>query len=156
MALVSADSDRYPDLRPWQGTVVLDSAALDLSWLEWRTARRRCSAARSAMIPPIGKADFACSRCIDPPSPPACLQTCAAARAHGSAGVRYLASSFGTEVRAAASLTHRQINVTLGRPGDYTDAVDAFLRVAWAPAAPAVALFRARPVAQGCSLEIGA
>lgn len=30
VALVSADSDRYPDLRPWRGTVVLDSAALDL------------------------------------------------------------------------------------------------------------------------------
>lgn len=42
------------------------------------------------------------------------------------------ASSFGTDVHVLAQeLTHRQINVTLGRPGDYTAAVDEFLRVAW-------------------------
>lgn len=140
VALVSADSDRYPDLRPWRGTVVLDSAALDLV------------ARMENRPPPLFRRAFGNDPAYwESVSPLVALQgstepillvcasrrsdSCPQAQAYATA-----ASSFGTDVRVLPqSLTHRQINVTLGRPGEYTDAVDEFLRVAWKPEAPTMA-----------------
>ena len=140
VALVSADSDRYPDLRPWRGTVVLDSAALDLvARMENRPPPlfRRAFGNDPAYWESVSPL-LALHRSTEP-----LLLVCASRRSDSCPQAQVYAtaaSSFGTEVHVLPqSLTHRQINVTLGRPGDYTDAVDAFLRVAWKPAAPAVA-----------------
>lgn len=132
VALVSANSDRYPDLRPWRGTVVLDSAALDLvARMEDRPPplfRRAFGSdpAYWASVSPL----LALHRSTEP-----LLLVCASRRSDSCPQAQVFAtaaSSFGTEVHVLPQhLTHRQINVRLGRPGDYTDAVDTFLNGAW-------------------------
>lgn len=139
VALVSAQSDRYPDLRPWQGTVVLDSAALDLvARMENRPPPlfRRAFGSDPAYWESVSPL-LALHRSTEP-----LLLVCASRRSDSCPQAQVFAtaaSSFGTEVQVLPQdLTHRQINVTLGRPGGYTDAVDSFLRGAWMTDQPSV------------------
>lgn len=138
-ALVSAQSDRYPDLRPWRGTVVLDSAALDLvARMEDRPPPlfRRAFGTDPAYwesVSPI----LALHGATEP-----LLLVCASRRSESCPQAQDFATaavSFGTDVEVSSQpLSHRQINVTLGRPGDYTDTVDAFLNRVWTMDSPAV------------------
>ena len=128
VALVSARRDAYPDLRPWQGTVVLDSAALDL-------------VARMQDAPP---ALFRRAFGDDPEywqqvSPLAVLHqgteqiliVCSSRRSDACDQAETFAAaarSFGTAVEVLPKdLTHEQINTELGAPGQYTAEVDGFL-----------------------------
>ncbi|MGD9621987.1 MAG: alpha/beta hydrolase fold domain-containing protein [Mycolicibacterium sp.] len=127
VALVSAQRDAYPDLRPWQGTVVLDVDALDLV----------------AKMQDNPSAVFRRAFGNDPEywqqvSPLAALHqgtepilivcssrrpTCNQAEAFAA-----VARSFGTTVEVLPKdLTHEQINTELGAPGQYTAEVDDFL-----------------------------
>lgn len=138
-ALVSAQSDRYPDLRPWRGTVVLDSAALDLvARMEDRPPPlfRRAFGTDPAYWESVSPL-LALHGATEP-----LLLVCASRRSDSCPQAQEFATaatSFGTDVAVSPQgLTHRQINVTLGRPGDYTDAVDAFLNRVWTMDSPAV------------------
>ena len=131
VALLSADPSRARAFgaRPWRGTVVLDSAAVDVPALmgrrhlplydaafgrdpaRWRLASPRHALARSA-VPML----LACStQRRDRP--------CDAARALAAA-----AAPLDVDVQVLPQpLDHAQMNAELGRPGAYTDAVNAFL-----------------------------
>ena len=131
VALLSADPSqgRVFGVRPWLGTVVLDSAAVDVPALMGRRhlplydaafgadpARWRLASPRHALVRGAVPMLLACSsRRRDQP--------CNAAR-----GLAAAAGPLGVEVRVLPQdLDHAGVNAELGKPGAYTDAVNDFL-----------------------------
>ncbi len=128
VALLSADPTAAVGVQPWRATVALDSAALDVPAIM-----------RGRHLPLYDDAfgtDPANWRALSPVqqltarAPPMLLvcsserrDSCPAARAFAAAAQRL-------RVRAEVlpqPRSHGEINVELGQPGAYTDAVDAFL-----------------------------
>jgi len=115
--------------RPWLGTVVLDSAALDVESLMERRHLRLHDGAFGA--------DRAYWRSVCPEHQLSAgarplLLVCSTQRGDDSCGAarRFAARAEALKVRATVlpqDLGHGDVNRTLGLPGAYTGAVDAFL-----------------------------
>ena len=129
-ALLAADRDlaRAHGVRPWAGTVSLDSAALDVpALMQGRPLRLHREA--------FGR-DPRYWRQVSPvhqvQARPQPLLLVYAARREESRDqnqrmARAVQKAGGRAVLQAVPLSHREINVELGRPGPYTDAVEAFM-----------------------------
>lgn len=119
---------QVPGLRPWRGTVVLDSAVLDLPAVMQRRHWRfydRVFGADPAMWQSLSPAQ----QLAGGASP--LLLVCSTLRPDDScadaAAMEHAAKARGVQARVLPqALTHRDINAQLGLPGAYTDAVDAF------------------------------
>jgi arylformamidase len=131
VALLSADPShgRAFGAKPWRGTVVLDSAAVDVPALMGRRhlplydaafgtdpTRWRLASPRHAMVRGAVPMLLACStQRRDRP--------CDAAR-----GLAATAAPLGVKIQVLPQdLDHAGLNAELGRPGAYTDAVNDFL-----------------------------
>ncbi len=138
VALLTANPGRalQKGALPWRGTVALDSAAMNVVQLmqarhlrlydqAFGTHKATWEAASptlqlTAEAPPLLAV---CSSRRDD----ACLQ---------ANGLRHRATELGVHVQVLPQdLSHRQINETLGLPGAYTRAVDAFLQPLLQPTA---------------------
>lgn len=121
---------REQGARPWLGTVVLDSAALDTPALMQRR--------HLAFYDRVFGSDPAYWRAVSPtdvlaPGAPPMLLVCSTQRRDGSCAQ---AQQFASRVAAGGGraqlrpedLSHAQINAELGLPGAYTAAVDGFIR----------------------------
>lgn len=130
VALLAADPTiaARQGARPWLGTVALDSAALDVvAIMRGRHARFYDRVFNSD--PGYWRAASPLERLTGTPAP--ILAVCSSRRrdscAHAeefAARAKRLGGRAGVQAEA---LSHAEINRTLGRPGAYTDAVDAFL-----------------------------
>ncbi|WP_411882315.1 alpha/beta hydrolase [Polaromonas sp. YR568] len=120
---------REAGAKPWLGTVALDSAALDLE--------RIMNARHMRFYDRVFGADPAYWRSVSPssvlaPDATPMLLVCSTQRADGSCAQ---SRDFADRVTAKGGragvlpqdLTHEQVNTTLGLPGAYTEAVDAFI-----------------------------
>jgi arylformamidase len=120
---------REAGAQPWLGTVALDSAALDLE--------RIMLARHMRFYDKVFGADPAYWRSVSPSSvlstdATPILLVCSTQRADGSCAQSrdFAAKASAKGVRASVlpqDLTHEQVNTTLGLPGAYTEAVDAFM-----------------------------
>lgn len=128
--LLSSDPTRYPNLKPWLGTVSLDSAAMDIpkvmngkhygfydeafgtdsAYWESASPQQRLSSSALPMY-------LVCS--TERPDKP-CIQAEAFVKAAKSIGVR-------SEVAPQAK-SHKEINEELGLDNDYTHKVEEFIR----------------------------
>lgn len=128
--LLSSDPTRYPNLKPWLGTVSLDSAAMDIpkvmngkhygfydeafgtdsAYWESASPQQRLSTSALPMY-------LVCS--TERPDKP-CIQAEAFVKAAKSIGVR-------SEVAPQAK-SHKEINEELGLDNDYTHKVEEFIR----------------------------
>jgi acetyl esterase/lipase len=120
---------RQAGAAPWLGTVALDSAALDVGRIMRGPHLPLYDQAFGkdpgywSQVSPLARLDarpapmlLVCSNLR--------LESCPQARAFAAKVV-----SLGGTVRVQPEeLSHRDINITLGKPGAYTDAVDNFLR----------------------------
>lgn len=130
VALLSASPEIAPShgARPWLGTVALDSAAYDVeAVMEGR---------HLGLYDQAFGADRALWKAASPAAQlrgatPPLLAVCSTRREASCRAARQFvrkASAFGARAQAVEQdLTHRGINEELGRPGAYTEAVDAFL-----------------------------
>ncbi len=119
----------------WAGTVVLDGAALDVA--------RLMSERHPRFYDRVFGNDAAGWRAASPveqlgPDAVPMLVVCSTLRLDDSCGQaeRFVARLAAAGVRASVhkeALPHNGIDVELGRPGAYTDAVDAFIAGALAP-----------------------
>lgn len=114
--------------RPWLGTVVLDSAALNLDAL-MRQPHARFYDRVFGKDPALWLAASP-TEALSAGAPPMLL-VCSTQRADGSCtqSQRFAAQANARGVRASVSeqdLSHGEINATLGLPGSETDAVQAF------------------------------
>ncbi|HZP66759.1 MAG TPA: alpha/beta hydrolase [Rudaea sp.] len=120
---------RAAGAQPWLGTVSLDSAAIDVPAIMKRHHMRLYDAAfggDAAQWKALSPIDL-----VAAPAPPM-LAVCSTLRPDDSCGASHRfaarAEAAGTHVRVLEeALTHGEINFTLGNPGAYTDAVEAFL-----------------------------
>jgi acetyl esterase/lipase len=132
VALLAADPARLRQygVRPWLGTVSLDSAALDVEQVMHRRHLPLYDRAFGAnpdfwrAVSPIGT--------LQGDAMPMLL-VCSAQRSDGSCreAYRFAAKAATLGVHAGVleqDLSHREINVQLGSPGAYTAGVEAFLR----------------------------
>lgn len=130
VALVNASPDLAPQAgaKSWLGTVALDSAAVDVSPIMQGKHFRLYDAAFGA--------DPAFWRAVSPvqqltPSAKPMLAVCSSRRSDSCAQADLFADKAGQlGVRADVlrqDLSHREINQSLGLPGAYTDAVEAFM-----------------------------
>jgi arylformamidase len=130
VALVSATIANYPTLAPWQGTVLLDSGALDLvSGMENRPSDIFINAfgtdpSRWPLYSPLALLSRA-------PSEPT-LVVCSSLRAksHCADAKRYvdkITSLGGQATLYPAALNHADINQKLGLVSDYTNTVHRFI-----------------------------
>jgi acetyl esterase/lipase len=132
VALLSASPTiaREQGVRPWLGTVVLDSAAVDTTALMQRR--------HLAFYDRVFGSDPAYWRTVSPtdtlaPGTPPMLLVCSTQRRDGSCTQ---AKQFAARVAAISGraellpqdLSHGQIDAELGLPGAYTAAVDTFIR----------------------------
>jgi acetyl esterase/lipase len=131
VALLSADPAiaARQGARPWLGTVELDSAALDLvAIMQGRHLRLYDRVLKSD--PSYWRAASPLERLTGKPAP--ILAVCSSRRhdscAHAQEFVAKAKALGGRASVQPEALTHAEINKTLGQPGPYTDAVDAFLR----------------------------
>lgn len=132
-ALVSASPQlaREAGLRPWLGTVVLDSAALDTVALMQRRHLPLYDQAFGA-DPAVWRASSPTEALTRDAPPPPLLLVCSQPRRDDACGQ---SENFAQRVRAVGgraqvlpqALNHMEINALLGRPGAYTQAVDAFI-----------------------------
>ncbi len=130
VALVSSQREAYPGLSPWQGTVILDSGALDLMtkmnsspaelYNKVFGADPNYWQANSPIHALNGKTEPLLLVCSSRRRQEVCDETEKfASTAHG----------FGTTVTILpVALSHESINVELGLASEYTTAVDAFIR----------------------------
>jgi acetyl esterase/lipase len=131
VALLSADPAiaARQGARPWLGTVELDSAALDLVAI-MNSRHRRFYDRVFKSDPSYWRAASPLERLTGTPAP--VLAVCSTRRRDSCDHAReFVAKAQALGGRASVlpeALTHAEINETLGRPGAYTDAVDAFLR----------------------------
>jgi len=117
--------------RPWRGTVVLDSAALDTTALMQRRHLRFYDRAFGG-DPAVWRAASPTDALGAGPPPMPLLLVCSQPRGDGSCAQ---SQQFAARVRALGGqaqvleqpLDHHQINAELGSPGAYTRAVDAFI-----------------------------
>jgi len=121
---------RAAGARPWLGTIALDSAAYDIPAIMQRRhlplydAAFGTDPAQWTALSPLAQLDGA-----GPPLLAVCSSVrpddpCADAR-------RFAARAVAFERRVEVlpqALSHAQINATLGAPGAYTDAVEAFMK----------------------------
>jgi acetyl esterase/lipase len=120
--------------QPWLGTVVLDSAALNLNGL-MRQRHARFYDRVFGKDPALWSAASPIEA-LTAGAPPMLL-VCSTQRADDSCGQsqRFAAQANARGVRASVSaqdLSHLEINATLGLPGSETDAVQAFFdAIAW-------------------------
>jgi acetyl esterase/lipase len=127
-ALVSSTRTQYAELAPWSGTVILDSAALDVVSLMENDPKRFHDRAFGSNIQYWQETSplYQLNKTTEP-----IFIVCSTYRA----GVCDEANNFadtadllGTTVSVLpVALKHEPINTDLGIPGTYTDAVDAFL-----------------------------
>lgn len=114
---------------PWAGTVVLDSAAIDLTTLMQRRHARFYD--RVFGTDPAAWHDASPTDRLEAGATPMFL-VCSTLRADDSCGQtqqfadRAAAMHVEAGVRREA-LSHLDVNANLGRPGPYTEAVDAFI-----------------------------
>jgi arylformamidase len=132
VALVSASPTiaREQGARPWLGTVVLDSAAVDTTALMQRR--------HLAFYDRVFGSDPAYWRTVSPadtlaPGTPPMLLVCSTQRRDGSCAqakqfAARVASISGRAELLPQDLSHAQIDAELGQPGAYTAAVDTFIR----------------------------
>lgn len=131
VALVSASPAlaRQQGARPWLGTVMLDSAALDIAALMRRRHARfydRAFGTDPALWHAASPTDVLGS------SPPPMLLVCSTQRRDDSCAqarqfAERVAGVGGRAIVLPENLSHEQINAALGQPGAYTRAVDAFI-----------------------------
>ena len=131
VALVGASPLRaqHAGARPWLGTVVLDSAALNLTGLMRQPHARfydRAFGTDPARWPGASPIDALAA------GAPPMLLVCSTQRPDHSCAqsAAFAARANARGVRASVSeqdLSHGEINATLGLPGPETEAVDAFL-----------------------------
>ena len=128
VALLSADPAAAAGVQPWRATVSLDSAALDVPTI---MERQHLSLYDDA----FGK-NPATWRALSPlqqltaKAPPMLLVCSSERRDSCPASQAFAAAARRLRVRVEVlpqALSHGEINVRLGQPGAYTDAVDAFL-----------------------------
>ena len=126
--LVSAQSDRYPELQPWKGTVSLDSGALDLVTLMQRN--RLPLYTRAFGDDPAYWEAMSPLAALHQTTEPVLL-VCSTQRRHScdeAATFADAARALGTNVTLLPeNLSHGQINKSLGQNSAYTDAVDEFI-----------------------------
>jgi acetyl esterase/lipase len=120
--------------RPWLGTIPLDSAALDVvQIMEGRHLRLYDNAFKSD--PAFWRAASPFHRLTGTPRP--LLIVCSSRRRDACPPARAFAAKAtaagGRATVLPMDLSHREINETLGLPGAYTAAVDAFLRTLGLP-----------------------
>jgi acetyl esterase/lipase len=131
VALLAADPARWQatGLRPWLGTVALDSGAYDVVALMSR--RHFALYDRVFGKDPAAWAAASPSAALQPGAPPLLAvcsrrridQSCGQARAHAER-----ARSLGNRVEVLPQpLSHAEIDGLLGQPSSYTSAVDRFL-----------------------------
>jgi acetyl esterase/lipase len=114
---------------PWAGTVVLDSAAIDLTPLMQRRHARFYDRVFGA--DPVAWHAASPTDRLEPGAAPMFL-VCSSIRRDDSCGqtAQFAARASALGIHAlvhSEALSHKDINYTLGRPGGYTDAVDAFI-----------------------------
>ena len=114
--------------RPWRATVSLDSAAYDVE-STMRGRHNRLYDNAFGADPAFWRAASPTARLNGTPGP--FLLVCSTRRSRSCARARAFAEALGAHGTASKTLpvdlSHEQINSELGRPGAYTDAVDAFL-----------------------------
>lgn len=115
--------------RPWRGTVALDSAAMNVvPIMEGRHPRLY----DRAFGPSAADWTAASPTLQLTPAAPPLLAVCSSRRKDAcpqAEGLRDRAATLGTRVDVLPQdLSHSDINQRLGLPGDYTAAVDTFLR----------------------------
>jgi arylformamidase len=114
---------------PWLGTVALDSAALDVGRIMRGPHLPLYDQAFGndpdywSQVSPLARLDARPAPMLLVCSGPR-LESCPQARAFAAK----VASLGGTVRVQPEALSHRDINITLGKPGEYTHAVDDFLR----------------------------
>ena len=129
-ALVAADplAAHARGVRPWRGTVALDSAALDVEEIMSNPHLPLYDAAFGA-DPGYWRAASPYARLTHAVAP--MLLVCSSRRVESCANARRFADrAHGLHAPAQVlpePLSHREINDTLGLPSDYTRAVDAFI-----------------------------
>lgn len=131
VSLVTADPaiGKAYGLQPWLGTVALDSAALDVSAI-MGTDHARFYDQVFGSDPAYWAQASPSQRLQGAPVP--MMMVCSSQRkescAQTQAFVAKVTQAGGRAEPYPVDLSHGQINAELGRPGAYTDAVDAFLR----------------------------
>jgi acetyl esterase/lipase len=132
VALLSASPTiaRQQAARPWLGTVVLDSAAVDTTALMQRR--------HMPFYDRVFGSDPAYWRTVSPtdvlaPGAPPMLLVCSTQRRDGSCTQAQQFAARVTSIGGRAqllpqNLSHAEIDAALGLPGAYTSAVDAFIR----------------------------
>lgn len=130
VALVAADPSaaHARGVRPWRGTIALDSAALDVEQIMTDPHLPLYDAAFGS-DPAYWRAASPYEQLARGAAP--MLLVCSSQRAESCANARRFAAraqSLGDSARVLPEpLSHREINDTLGLPSDYTRAVDAFI-----------------------------
>lgn len=131
VALVSASPQRAKaaGAAPWLGTVALDSAALDVARL--MQARHPRFYDRVFGSDPAAWSAVSPIEALSAGAPPL-LMVCSTLRPDDSCGQsrRFVERATSLGRRASLrpeALSHADINAQLGRPGAYTEAVDAFI-----------------------------
>jgi arylformamidase len=131
VALVAADPAAWRDrgVRPWLGTLVLDSAALDIEsvmrrrHLPFYDAAFGASPRTWAAASPLRRLSAAAGPMLVVCSTQRRDQPCTQANAFAAR-----ATALGVRVEVLPqALSHLEVNRTLGTPGAYTAAVDRFL-----------------------------
>ena len=130
VALVAADplAAHARGVRPWRGTIALDSAALDVQAIMTQPHLPLYDAAFGS-DPVYWRAASPYAQLAHGTAP--MLLVCSSQRTESCDNARRFAAR-AQELGAAARLlpeplSHREINDTLGLPGDYTRAVDGFI-----------------------------
>jgi arylformamidase len=132
VAVLAADSTRAKSggAQPWLGTIVLDSAVLDIPQLMQQRHLRLYDAAFGSAA--AGRKTLSPIDLLTPAGAPL-LVVCSTMRPDDSCGqsqrfaMRANALGRRAQVREEA-LTHAQINATLGNDGAYTEAVESFMK----------------------------
>ena len=132
VALLTASPSRAAaaGVRPWLGTVVLDSAVLDVR----RTMQRRHMRLYDAAFgsDPAYWKTLSPIEALEKPAPPL-LAVCSTERPDDSCAQAHAfverARSLGVQATVLEeALTHGEVNFTLGTAGAYTEAVEAFMK----------------------------
>jgi arylformamidase len=139
VALLNAAPERAVRMGalPWKGTVALDSAAMDVVTLMQAHHLRLYDQAFGK-----DKAVWEASSPVQQLSAnaPPLLAVCSSQRDDACPQAHVLqtrATTLGLSVQVLPqNLSHREINETLGQPGDYTRAVDTFLNSLLSPPRP--------------------
>ena len=129
VSLASVKRASYPDLKPWSGTVLLDSAAYNLTLM---MNSNPASFYKDAFgtNPSYWTANSPLEQLTSKVEP--LFLVCSSNRAESdcaqAAAFKDKAVGFGTAVTLRAEpLSHEEINTTLGLPSAYTAAVDTFI-----------------------------